>query len=149
MQHLKTRILRFSGGGPPVPSNLAALLTCIFICPASRRGHHAGRVCHLGLDFKSQPLHRLLDPGLWHTRLFYTFFTRGIRHPQTPGPFSGCVACDGHDLREGLHTFQAFFQKSILIPVTTYVKILRQCGPGTPQYIVASHLPWGSVVMLA
>ncbi len=62
MKHLKIRIFKFSGGGPPDPPNRAALLTCIFIFPASRRGHHAGRVCHLSLDFMSQLLHRL---GPW------------------------------------------------------------------------------------
>ncbi len=116
MQHLKTRIFKFSGGGPPDPPNLAALLTCIFLFTASMRGHHAGRAYHLSLDFMIQP------PDLWHPRLLYTLFsnldlTSGLRHPQTPGPFSECVAHDGHDPREGLRTFQAFFKNSILIPV--------------------------------
>ena len=108
MKHLKTRIFKFSGGGPPDPPNLAALLTCIFIFPASRRGHHAGRVCHLCLDFVSQPLQRLLYPGLW-----------SLGASGTPSYFSECIARDGHDPQEGLRTFQAFFQKSILIPDTT------------------------------
>ena len=121
MQHLKTRIFKFSGGGPPDPPNLTALLTCIFIFTACMRGHHAGRPCHLSLDFISQPPHRFLHPGLWHPRLLYTLFsnldlTSGLRHPQTPGPFSECIARDGHDPRDDLRFFQAFFQKSILIP---------------------------------
>ena len=80
-----------------------------------------------------QPLHRLFHPGLWHPQLLYTLFsgflsnldlTRGLSHPQTPDPFSGCAARDGHDPREGLRTFQAFFQKSILIPVSVIYFII-------------------------
>ena len=36
--------------------------------------------------------------------------------PRPQAPFSEYVARDGHDPREGLRTFQAFFPKSILIP---------------------------------
>ncbi len=115
MQYLKTKLSKFSGGGPPDPPNHAALLTCIFIFPASRRGHHASRGCHLSFDFMSQPPHRLLHPGLWHPRLLYALFSNldlnsGLRHPRPPVPFLGALHEMVMTARRLTH-FSGFFLK--------------------------------------
>ncbi len=131
MQHLMTRFLKFSGGRTPRPPKSCSLIGLHFYLPC----HHAGRVCHLRLDFMSQPLHLGFCTLVSSTHDCCTHFSAdfsatwtslGASGTPTPWPlFWVCCVWWPWPAR-GLAHFSGFFPKVHFDPWESHVKIMRQ-----------------------